>query len=106
MDLNNLFDVEDRTMEFDTQDTQDAKIWSILAYFGILFFLPLVCAPQSRFGRFHANQGLILLLTSLILGIVNVVLQIMIGWIPFVGKLICGLVALCRQHRERQRPCR
>jgi len=33
-------------------------------------------------------------LTSLILGIVNVVLQIMIGWIPFVGKLICGLVSL------------
>lgn len=94
MDLNNLFDVEDKTMEFDTQDTQDAKVWSILAYFGILFFLPLVCAPKSGFGKFHANQGLILFLTSLILGVVNVVLQIVLGWIPLVGKIICGLVSL------------
>lgn len=94
MDMNNTFDVEDKTTEFDTQDVQDAKVWSILAYFGILFFLPLVCAPQSGFGRFHANQGLILFLTSLILGIVNVVLQLMIGWIPFIGKIICALVSL------------
>lgn len=94
MDMNELFDVEDKTMEFDTQDMQEAKIWSILAYFGILFFLPLVVVPHSRFGRFHANQGLILLLASLILGVVNVVLRLVIGWIPFVGKIICGLVSL------------
>lgn len=49
-------------MEFDTQDAQDAKIWSILAYFGILFFLPLVGVPNSAYGKFHANQGLILLI--------------------------------------------
>lgn len=94
MDMNHLFDVEDRTIEFDTQDAQDAKIWSILAYFGILFFLPLVCAPQSRFGKFHANQGLILMLATVILGIVNWVLLLIIGWIPLIGKLICGLVSL------------
>ncbi len=94
MDMNHLFDVEDRTTEFDTQDAQDAKVWSILAYFGILFFLPLVCAPQSRFGKFHANQGLILMLATVILGIVNWILLLIIGWIPLIGKLICGLVSL------------
>lgn len=38
-DQNHFFESEDHTMEFDTQDAQDAKIWSVLAYFGILFFL-------------------------------------------------------------------
>ena len=44
-DQNHFFESEDHTMEFDTQDAQDAKIWSVLAYFGILFFLPLVAGP-------------------------------------------------------------
>ena len=34
---NHFFESEDHTMEFDAQDAQDAKVWSILAYFGILF---------------------------------------------------------------------
>lgn len=94
MDMNNLFDVEDRTAEFDTQDVQDAKVWSILAYFGILFFLPLVCAPQSRFGKFHANQGLVLLICSLALAVVSWILLLIVGWIPFIGKVIYSLVSL------------
>lgn len=56
-DQNHFFESEDHTMEFDTQDAQDAKIWSVLAYFGILFFLPLVTVPNSAYGKFHANQG-------------------------------------------------
>ena len=61
-DQNHFFESEDHTMEFDTQDAQDAKIWSVLAYFGILFFLPLVAVPNSAYGKFHASQGLILLI--------------------------------------------
>ena len=29
-DQNHFFESEDHTMEFDTQDAQDAKIWSVL----------------------------------------------------------------------------
>ena len=39
---NHFFESEDHTMEFDTQDAQDAKVWSILAYFGILFFMRIM----------------------------------------------------------------
>jgi uncharacterized membrane protein len=84
----NLFETEDHTLEFDTQDTKDAKVWSILAYVWILFFLPLVCTPQSRFGKFHANQGLVLFLTELVLMVVMRVLSALLGWIPVVGTLI------------------
>lgn len=45
------------------QETQENKVIFILSY--ILFFLPLVSCPNSKIGRFHANQGLILLITSI-----------------------------------------
>ncbi len=73
-------DTEDKTADFDQEDIERTKVVSAIAYFGILFFLPLVTNPQSRFGRFHANQGLMLLILSVIgntiLGIIP-----LIGWI-------------------------
>ena len=53
---------------------------AILAYFGILFFIPLVAAPQSRYGRFHANQGLLLLIVMVVLEIAAVIIGIIIPW--------------------------
>jgi uncharacterized membrane protein len=44
-------------------DTQDNKVVFMFSY--ILFFLPLIACPNSKAGRFHANQGLVLLLTSI-----------------------------------------
>ncbi len=48
---------------FDSADIEKNKTMAGLAY--ILFFLPLVACPDSPFGRFHANQGLLLLILSL-----------------------------------------
>ena len=45
----------------DPQDVQANKVMAILAYFGLLVFVPLFAAKESRFARFHTNQGLILL---------------------------------------------
>lgn len=67
---------------FSQEDIEKNKVMAALAY--ILFFLPLVACPESRFGKYHANQGLILLIVgiggSIILGIIPI-----IGWIlmPF-----------------------
>lgn len=44
-------------------EEQKKKIICALAYvFGILFFLPLVCYPNDRFAKFHANQSLAIFL--------------------------------------------
>ena len=45
-------------------DIEKNKVVSALAYLGILFFLPLVAAPESKSGKFHANQSLVILLFS------------------------------------------
>ena len=81
----------DHAFEYDTQDIQDNKVWAALAYLGILFFLPLIInGGRSKYGRFHANQGFILLLTGIVLGIAGNILS----WIPLVGGLLQALLSL------------
>ncbi len=76
----------DHTDEFSQQDIQETKVMCILAYLGILFFLPLVVYPNSKVGRFHANQGLILLIVSVILSVLISTLTAL-GMIPLIGFL-------------------
>lgn len=76
---------------FDGQDVSNNKVLVIITLlFDILFFLPLVACPDSRYGRFYANQGLLLLIISAIGG----VLGKLIGWIPLIGGLVCGIYGL------------
>lgn len=64
-------------MNNDAADAQNNKAMGILAYFGILFLIPLFAAKQSKFAQFHARQGLTLcvfevayyILTAIIKGI-------------------------------------
>lgn len=49
---------------FDPTDIEQNKTMAGLAY--ILFFLPLVACKDSQYGRFHANQGLLLLILSVV----------------------------------------
>jgi len=46
-------------------DAQDNKIMGILAYFGLLFLVPIFAAKESPFARFHANQGLLLFIAAI-----------------------------------------
>lgn len=75
--------MNDITNQFAAEDIERNKVVAGLSYFGILFFLPLVAAPDSRFGKFHANQALVLLLAGVVgaisLGIISVVLTL-IWW--------------------------
>ena len=57
--------MNDMTAQFAPEDIQKNKVIAALSYLGILFFLPLVAAPESRFGKFHANQSLVLLLAGI-----------------------------------------
>ena len=45
-----------------------------MSYIGILVLVPLIAAPNSKFARFHANQGLVLLIGEIAFNIVRTVL--------------------------------
>lgn len=68
--FNDFTNTADSTSSFEQSDISDNKIFAILSYFGILFVIGLFAAPNSKFAKFHANQGLVLLISSVILYIV------------------------------------
>lgn len=75
---------------FDPADIEKNKTMAGLAY--LIFFLPLIVCPESRYARFHANQALLLFIVAItgniVLGIIPV-----IGWalMPFYGLCILAL---------------
>lgn len=46
------------------EDIEKNKVVAAVAY--AIFFVPLIVDKDSEFGKFHANQGLLLLIVSLI----------------------------------------
>ena len=64
---------------------------AVLAYFGILVLIPILAAKESKFARFHANQGLILLITGVAyLIFVPVVIKI----VAFISYVLAGIVGI------------
>lgn len=88
--LNEITNTKDITSEFNINDIEDNKIISILSYINILVLVPIFGAKESKFARFHANQGLILFITGIILAIVASVIRI----IPFLGELISWILSI------------
>ena len=90
--FNEFNNTADTTSEYDAQDIEKNKVMAVLAY--ILFFIPLLAAKDSKFARFHTNQGLVLFLGGIIASVVAVIP--VIGWIiaPIVGLVITVLAVI------------
>lgn len=90
--FNQLNNTADTTAEFDAQDIENNKIMAVLAY--IIFLIPLFAAKDSKFAKFHTNQGLVLFLAGIIASVVAVIP--VIGWIiaPLAGIAITVLAVI------------
>ena len=87
---NELFKIVDRTSEFEEKDAQDNKVMGILAYLFLLVLVPIFAAKESKWARFHANQGLVLAIIEGALYVTMAVLR----WIPVLGwivNIVCWL---------------
>ncbi len=71
----------------DAKDASDNKVMAILAYLGILVLVPLFAAKDSKFAKFHTNQGL----TLAIAGVVLFLLNMLISWATTTTKYIWGI---------------
>lgn len=71
-ELNNT---ADNTADFDQQDIASNKTMGVLSYFGPLVLVPILAAKESKFARYHANQGLVLFIADVAYGIVQAVLM-------------------------------
>lgn len=82
-------------------DVEQNKIMAILAYVGILVLVPLFAAKESKFARYHTNQGLILAICEVVYCIVDaIIIRILyaiswrIGWSLSPILALIGLVFL------------
>lgn len=84
---------DNHTYEYDQSDIEQNKTISAICYLGILFFLPLVSCPTSKFGRFHANQSLVLFIVSLLISLLVSILNF-VWTIPVIGILLGVLLSV------------
>lgn len=76
---------------FDQADIEQNKTIVLLTailqiFIGIIFFLPLICCKDSEYGKFYANQGLLLLIMS--------VATTILGFIPILGWIAAPIVGI------------
>lgn len=82
------FDGKDYTRKFKYPEAKRCRFECLCACTGVMFFIPLVSIPESRYGRYWANQGLLILLIELICFVIGMILGGIFGLlslIPFVG---------------------
>ncbi len=75
---------------YDAKDVEDNKAYSILSYLGFLVLIPMFGANNSPYVKFHANQGLILLVAELIAAVIST----MLWFIPVAGLVLSLAIGL------------
>ncbi len=84
-------------VDADKHDIEQNKVMGVLAYLGILVLIPLLAAKDSRFARFHTNQGLVLCVAAIIYGVAYSVLSgiiLAISWRLYFVVSILGLIGV------------
>ena len=77
------------------QDVEQNKVMAVLAYLGILVLIPILAAKESKFARFHANQGLILLITGVATGVAySIFVPVVIKIESFISYVLAGIVGI------------
>ena len=87
--VKDFVNTKDETAEFDAVDIENNKILALLSYLGLFFLIPLLAAPQSKYAKFHVNQGLNLFIVGIIIGIANAVSSVITTVMPdFLGAIL------------------
>ena len=81
--INEFTNTADTTSEYTTDDINSNKIMAVLSYLGILVLVPVFAAKNSPFARFHANQGIVLAISEIV---INLVISVLSGF-PAIGWL-------------------
>ncbi len=79
----------DFTSSMDPADIQANKGMAIVSYIWLLSLVAYFAVPQSKFVKFHANQGLVLAVIGTIASIFGAVLPWFLGFIFWIAGLAC-----------------
>lgn len=93
--------------------TDNTKLYSILAYIGILFVVGLIADPNNHKVRFHINQGIVLFIFEIVVSIVLSVfafipflglLFLFISWIAWIAYLALAITGIVNVTKDEQKP--
>lgn len=112
--------VENNTQtEVTPEDVQNNKVFAILAYIGILVLVPIFAAKESKFARFHANQGLGLFICEAAWGIISYIISYLlavsfswamlglwsvISWLVCIGFLVFAIIGIVYAAQGNTKP--
>lgn len=78
----------------DKQDIQSNKFIAALSYWGILLLVPAFLKRDSKYARYHANQGLVLFMTIILFELACRALSVVIGVTPSLTVFIVGVISI------------
>lgn len=91
----------DVTESYDEDDIRENRIFAVLGYFGLLVFIPIICAPGSKFCRFHASESIDLIIFDIIYATIAVIVTILcfkvgraLGYLIMALFIIIGVFSL------------
>lgn len=89
-----------------SQDASENRFLCIFSYLGLLLLIPLLACPDSKYCRYHCNQGLVLMLFGICCGIVAIVP--LLGWLAAVVggvfAFICFIIGIVNTCRGEMKP--
>ena len=88
-----FMDTPDYTEKFDKDDIEFNNRLSTLSYLGILVLIPLFLVKYSRYSRFHANQGILLIIYNLAIGLITWIIRAVLGLIGTGIVFLFGKIA-------------
>ena len=77
----NILDMPDTTSYYSKSDIEGNKLMAVLSYIGILVLVPNLAAKDSPFAKYHAAQGLNLLIVDVAWCIVSGIVSLIFGLI-------------------------
>jgi len=83
------------------------KLWAILSYIFILWIFPLwVIKPRNEYAVYHAKQGLVLFIASVIISFVSAipVLGWIIGPIASIILFVLWIIGIVNAATDKKKP--
>jgi len=89
-----------------SSDAQDNRLLCIFSYLGILLLIPLLANPDSKYCRYHCNQGLVLMLFSIACSIVAIIpiLGWLVGIVGGVFAFVCLIIGIVNTCNGKMQP--
>jgi uncharacterized membrane protein len=91
-------------------DVDQNKLMAVLAYLGILVVVPIVAAKDSAFAKYHANQGLALLIADIAAWVALMVIGFivpflfLVSWVVWIGLLVLHIMGIINAANGEMKP--